>query len=138
MRCIGMYLWFLWITFLDHQYSFLWQGNYSVLKSPDEYTVNVESSRGTKEFQFDAIFMEDSTQEKIFEDTNVNNHYQEICFKIWFLNKNNFNLLMKLKFWCQSTFLLYICRTWSSQLWMATTSASLRTDRQEVERPSPW
>lgn len=42
------------------------------MKSPDEYTVNVESSRGTKEFQFDAIFMEDSTQEKIFEDTNVN------------------------------------------------------------------
>ena len=74
-----------------------------MLKSPDEYTVNVESSRGTKEFQFDAIFMEDSTQEKIFEDTNVNTHFQEIssiCFTIWFLNKNNFNLLMKLKFWC--------------------------------------
>ena len=69
-----MYLWFLWISFLDHQYSFPWQGNYSVLKSPDEYTVNVESSRGTKEFQFDAIFMEDSTQEKIFEDTNVKTH----------------------------------------------------------------
>jgi hypothetical protein len=47
------------------------QGNYSVVKSPDEYTINVESSRGMKEFQFDAIFMEDSTQEKIFEDTNV-------------------------------------------------------------------
>ncbi|XP_056022835.1 uncharacterized protein LOC125649969 isoform X2 [Ostrea edulis] len=46
------------------------RGNYSVIKSPDEYTINVESSRGTKEFQFDAIFMEDSTQEKIFEDTN--------------------------------------------------------------------
>nr|XP_034326344.1 myosin-11 isoform X3 [Crassostrea gigas] len=46
------------------------RGNYSVVKSPDEYTINVESSRGTKEFQFDAIFMEDSTQEKIFEDTN--------------------------------------------------------------------
>ena len=45
-----------------------------MLKSPDEYTVNVESSRGTKEFQFDAIFMEDSTQEKIFEDTNVKTH----------------------------------------------------------------
>lgn len=56
-----------------------------MLKSPDEYTVNVESSRGTKEFQFDAIFMEDSTQEKIFEDTNVNAHFQEIssiCFTV--------------------------------------------------------
>ncbi|XP_062575778.1 myosin-11-like isoform X1 [Saccostrea cucullata] len=46
------------------------RGNFSVVKSPDEYTINVESSRGTKEFQFDSIFMEDSTQEKIFDDTN--------------------------------------------------------------------
>ncbi|KAK3096468.1 hypothetical protein FSP39_000498 [Pinctada imbricata] len=47
------------------------RGNYSVLKSPDEYSINVETSqRGTKEFQFDTIFMEDSTQEKVFEDTN--------------------------------------------------------------------
>ncbi|XP_033749240.1 myosin-9-like [Pecten maximus] len=46
------------------------RGNVSVLKSPDEYSISVDSSRGTKEFTFDQIFMEASTQEKIFEDTN--------------------------------------------------------------------
>ncbi|XP_069137700.1 uncharacterized protein [Argopecten irradians] len=46
------------------------RGNVSVLKSPDEYSISVESSRGPKEFTFDQIFMESSTQEKIFEDTN--------------------------------------------------------------------
>lgn len=44
--------------------------NYSVLKSPDEYTIQVDTARGMKEFQFDQVFMEDSTQEKIFEDTH--------------------------------------------------------------------
>ena len=47
------------------------QGNHDVVKSPDEYTVQVESARGMKEWQFDQIFMPDSTQEKVFEDTNV-------------------------------------------------------------------
>ena len=42
-----------------------------MLKSTDEYTVNVNASRGMKEFQYDQVFMEDSTQEQIFEDTNV-------------------------------------------------------------------
>ncbi|XP_064607876.1 myosin-10-like [Liolophura sinensis] len=45
-------------------------GNYEVVKSPDEYSIHVESSRGLKEFQFDQIFMPDSSQEKVFEDTN--------------------------------------------------------------------
>ena len=49
----------------------LLQGNQNICKSPDEYTINVASSRGLKEFQFDQIFMPDSTQEKVFEDTNV-------------------------------------------------------------------
>lgn len=46
------------------------RGNHSVLKSTDEYTLAVNASRGLKEFQYDQVFMEDSTQEQIFEDTN--------------------------------------------------------------------
>ncbi|XP_071110400.1 uncharacterized protein [Haliotis cracherodii] len=46
------------------------RGNFSVLKSADEYSIEVSSQRGIKEFQFDQVFMESSTQEKIFEDTN--------------------------------------------------------------------
>ncbi len=54
------------------EYGFiLFQGNVSVCKSPDEYTIQVDSSRGMKEFQFDTIFMPESTQDKVFEDTNV-------------------------------------------------------------------
>ena len=41
------------------------------MKSIDEYSISVEGQRGLKEFQYDQVFMEDSTQEKIFEDTNV-------------------------------------------------------------------
>ena len=41
------------------------------MKSVDEYSISVNSQRGLKEFQYDQVFMEDSTQEKIFEDTNV-------------------------------------------------------------------
>ncbi|OWF39036.1 myosin-1B-like [Mizuhopecten yessoensis] len=46
------------------------RGNVSVIKSPDEYSISVESSRGLKEFTFDQIFMEATSQEKVFEDTN--------------------------------------------------------------------
>ncbi|XP_064618815.1 myosin-9-like isoform X3 [Lineus longissimus] len=46
------------------------RGNHSVIRSPDEYTINVETNRGLKEFQFDNIFMPDHSQEKVFEDTN--------------------------------------------------------------------
>ncbi|XP_028399082.1 kinectin-like [Dendronephthya gigantea] len=45
------------------------RGNHSVIKSPDEYSISVETARGPKEFQFDQIFTEESTQEKVFEDT---------------------------------------------------------------------
>lgn len=38
--------------------------------SPDEYTIQVNAKHGLKEWQFDQIFMPESTQEKIFEDTN--------------------------------------------------------------------
>ena len=50
---------------------FISQGNKAVVKSIDEYSISVEGQRGLKEFQYDQVFMEDSTQEKIFEDTNV-------------------------------------------------------------------
>ncbi|KAJ8029772.1 Kinesin-like protein KIN-14I [Holothuria leucospilota] len=46
------------------------RGNYEIVKAPDEYSINVESNRGNKEFQFDHIFMPDSSQEDVFEDTN--------------------------------------------------------------------
>lgn len=47
------------------------RGNFSVLKSPDEYTLIVDTQRGPKEFQYDAVFMPESTQEKVFEDTSM-------------------------------------------------------------------
>lgn len=47
------------------------QGNHSVIKSPDEYTVVVETPRGPKDFQYDQVFTPDHGQEKVFEDTNV-------------------------------------------------------------------
>ena len=47
------------------------QGNYSVTKSPDEYTIVIDTARGPKEFQYDSIFMPDTTQERVFEDTSV-------------------------------------------------------------------
>ncbi|XP_019614504.1 PREDICTED: cingulin-like isoform X2 [Branchiostoma belcheri] len=46
------------------------RGNVKIIRSPDEYTIQVDSNRGTKEFQFDSIFGEEHSQEKIFEDTN--------------------------------------------------------------------
>lgn len=46
------------------------RGNYSVIKSPDEYTIIVETSRGPKDFQYDQVFTPEHGQEKVFEDTN--------------------------------------------------------------------
>ncbi|XP_038044756.1 myosin-10-like [Patiria miniata] len=46
------------------------RGNFSVVKAPDEYSVEIQSTRGLKEFQFDHIFMPESTQADVFEDTN--------------------------------------------------------------------
>ena len=50
---------------------YLIQGNHSVIKSPDEYTIVVETARGPKDFQYDQVFTPDHGQEKVFEDTNV-------------------------------------------------------------------
>ncbi|XP_065060252.1 myosin-2 heavy chain-like [Rhopilema esculentum] len=47
------------------------RGNYSAVKSPDEYSLIVDTHRGPKEFQYDSVFMPDSTQEKVFEDTSM-------------------------------------------------------------------
>ncbi|XP_050403052.1 myosin-2 heavy chain [Patella vulgata] len=46
------------------------RGNVSVINSPDEYSLNITTSRGLKEFQFDQVFLENSSQERVFEDTN--------------------------------------------------------------------
>ncbi|XP_033750853.1 kinesin-like protein KIN-14E [Pecten maximus] len=45
------------------------RGNVSVLKSPDDKSITVDSSSGPKPFTFDKVFMENSTQEQIFKDT---------------------------------------------------------------------
>ena len=69
-----------------HNYT-LWymvQGNKPVCTSADEYSIAVNSTRGLKEFQYDQIFMENSTQEKIFEDANVKNY-----FPLWYLPNSN-------------------------------------------------
>ena len=50
---------------------FVPQGNASCIKSPDEYTVIVETNRGPKDFQYDQVFTPEHGQEKVFEDTNV-------------------------------------------------------------------
>lgn len=46
------------------------RGNFSCIKSPDEYTVIVETNRGPKDFQYDQVFTPEHGQEKVFEDTN--------------------------------------------------------------------
>lgn len=40
-----------------------------VIQFPDETSVKMATSRGEKEFEFDAAFRDDSTQEEVFEDT---------------------------------------------------------------------
>lgn len=46
------------------------RGNFSCIKSPDEYTVIVETNRGPKDFQYDQVFTPEHGQDKVFEDTN--------------------------------------------------------------------
>ncbi|XP_065179475.1 uncharacterized protein LOC135809954 [Sycon ciliatum] len=46
------------------------RGNHSVIGSPDEYTITIQSQRGLKEFSFDQVFTPEHSQEKVFEDTN--------------------------------------------------------------------
>ena len=53
----------------------LLQGNYSIVKAPDEYTIEVAGVRGMKEFQFDRIFLADSSQSDVFEDTDVSSKF---------------------------------------------------------------
>ena len=56
------------------------RGNYSVCKSMDEYTLSVASSRGNKDFQYDHVFMPDSSQENVFEDTNVRRFKKQLRY----------------------------------------------------------
>lgn len=53
------------------------QGCLNITESPDEYSINVHSSRGLKEFQFDRIFLPDHGQGMVFEDTHVSNGCRE-------------------------------------------------------------
>ena len=62
---------FFYNWFHNHTLWYMVQGNKPVCTSADEYSIAVNSTRGLKEFQYDQIFMENSTQEKIFEDANV-------------------------------------------------------------------
>lgn len=58
-----------------------------MIKSPDEYTVVVETPRGPKDFQYDQVFTPDHGQEKVFEDTNVSTtvSIQMCCLREWLL-----------------------------------------------------
>ena len=41
------------------------------MTSPDEYTVDIDTARGVKEFQFDSVFTESHSQADVYEDTSV-------------------------------------------------------------------
>jgi len=49
------------------------RGNHSVILSPDEYTLQVSTKRGMKEFQFDQVYTPDTrgSQENVFEDVKM-------------------------------------------------------------------
>lgn len=81
--------------YVFHQY--LLQNNFSVIESPDEYTLNVKTSKGLKEFQFDQVFTPEYSQEKVFEDTKV--WVQDTCIKKtsdWYTTPHNSSLLQNL------------------------------------------
>ena len=47
------------------------RGNFSVINSPDEFTLKVETTnRGLKEFNFDQVYTEANSQEDVFNDTS--------------------------------------------------------------------
>ena len=46
----------------------------SCVKSPDEYSINVESSRGLKEFQFDQVFMQAAHFTEFWEGGQASSH----------------------------------------------------------------
>ena len=46
------------------------RGNFSVLQSPDEYTVIVENAGKRREYAFDRVFMPDNSQDDVYEDTH--------------------------------------------------------------------
>ncbi|XP_055080202.1 uncharacterized protein LOC129456525 [Periophthalmus magnuspinnatus] len=46
------------------------QGSAVVVEKIDDYSVNVETPRGPREFQFDQVFSAQATQEDLFQDAN--------------------------------------------------------------------
>jgi len=55
-----------------------WQGNHSIISSPDEYSLIIQTMRGAKDFQYDAVFTPEDNQEKVFEDSNVSTVWIEL------------------------------------------------------------
>uniref|UniRef100_A0A3B4AQV1 Kinesin-like protein n=1 Tax=Periophthalmus magnuspinnatus TaxID=409849 RepID=A0A3B4AQV1_9GOBI len=47
------------------------QGSAVVVEKIDDYSVNVETPRGPREFQFDQVFSAQATQEDLFQDANL-------------------------------------------------------------------
>lgn len=45
------------------------RGNVSIVNYVDEYTLELETSRGTKPFAYDQVFNPSNTQAEVFEDT---------------------------------------------------------------------
>ncbi|XP_061586205.1 uncharacterized protein si:dkey-96l17.6 [Cololabis saira] len=46
------------------------QGGATVVAKLDDYSINVATPRGSREFQFDRVFSAEATQEDLFHDTN--------------------------------------------------------------------
>lgn len=42
----------------------------AVVEKIDDYSVNVETPRGAREFQFDQVFSAEATQEDLFQDAS--------------------------------------------------------------------
>ena len=50
----------------------LGRGNFSVVQSPDEYTVKINTTnRGLKEFNFDAVYTENNSQVRVLEKVRI-------------------------------------------------------------------
>ena len=107
-----------------------------MIKSPDEYTVIVETNRGPKDFQYDQVFTPDHGQERVFEDTNVcavlhifKSFGQLFGVSCLPLRTGGFVEVMLI-----DVSLCFHCRILSSQLWMVTMYVSLHMDKQALAK----
>ena len=64
-----------------------------MIESPDEYSLTVKTGRGEKSFAFDSMFMPDSSQDKVFEDTKVKQNSHSIYSNKKFIACCCFNFL---------------------------------------------